>query len=291
MADQQGPRLSDAGLPRQRRLTLFSGEATPRRSCRAVQHRPAPPGPFPPGPARRQPSGLACSAGSRCRRPQARPRLTVTTVASGLTIPWDVTWVGDVMLFNERGGRVLSKRAGSAARWSAPADRSVRLGRRRADGHGRRPRCCNNHRFYVCYASRGSGIQRDVRVVRWRLTSDTTAVLDGANAVVVSGLPIISSGRHSGCRLRFRPDGRLFVGTGDAATGSNPQDLQSLGGKVLRLNSDGSIPTDNPFHHRMTTPGTYSATVTATCRGWRSGRGRRSCGAPSTERSETTRST
>ena len=38
---------------------------------------------------------------------EARPKLTVTTLATGLTIPWDITWVGDVMLFNERGRQVV----------------------------------------------------------------------------------------------------------------------------------------------------------------------------------------
>ena len=49
-----------------------------------------------------------------------------------------------------------------------------------------------------------------------------------------TGLPV-SSGRHSGCRTRFGPDGRLYIGTGDAATATNPQDPSSLGGKVLRV--------------------------------------------------------
>ena len=83
-----------------------------------------------------------------------------------------------------------------------------------------------------------------MRVLRWRLTSDTTAVSDGAP--VVTGIPL-SSGRHSGCRLRFGTDGYLYVGTGDAAVGTNPQNLASLGGKVLRVGWDGSIPADNPF--------------------------------------------
>jgi glucose/arabinose dehydrogenase len=179
---------------------------------------------------------------------EGRPRLSVTTVATGLTVPWDLTWVGDVMVFNERGGQVWSKRDGSAKR-----SVQVPLADLYASGEGgllgmvADPGAPSNKLFYVCYASRSGGSPRDVRVVRWRLTSDTTAVADGSNPVVVSGLPI-STGRHSGCRLRFGPDGKLYVGTGDAAISSTPQDLQSLGGKVLRVNWDGSIPPDNPFY-------------------------------------------
>ncbi len=86
-----------------------------------------------------------------------------------------------------------------------------------------------------------------MRVLRWRLTSDTTAV--SAGTPVVTGIPV-TSGRHSGCRLRFGSDRLLYVGTGDAAVGTNPQSLSSLGGKVLRVRSDGTIPTDNPFYSR-----------------------------------------
>ncbi|MGL5927992.1 MAG: PQQ-dependent sugar dehydrogenase, partial [Dermatophilaceae bacterium] len=64
-----------------------------------------------------------------------------------------------------------------------------------------------------------------------------------------TGLPL-TSGRHSGCRLRFGSDGRLYVATGDAAVGTTPQSLGSLGGKVLRVNWDGSVPSDNPFVSR-----------------------------------------
>lgn len=51
---------------------------------------------------------------------------------------------------------------------------------------------------------------------------------------LVGGLPV-SSGRHGGCRLRFDTTGALMVATGDAATGTIPQDLTSLGGKILRV--------------------------------------------------------
>ena len=60
--------------------------------------------------------------------------------------------------------------------------------------------------------------------------------------------PARLSGRHGGCRLRFAPSGNLFVGTGDAAIGTTPQSLTSLGGKVLRVDPDtGAGVAGNPF--------------------------------------------
>ena len=55
------------------------------------------------------------------------------------------------------------------------------------------------------------------------------------------------AGNHNGGRLAFGPDGKLYVSTGDASRPERAQDLESLGGKILRLNPDGSIPADNPF--------------------------------------------
>ena len=176
--------------------------------------------------------------------------MQVTTVVSGLSLPWDLTWVGDLMLYDLRAGQVWSKRGSAAPRRvtisgfpSVFAQSEGGLLGLVAD-----PAAATNSRFYTCQSVRDSGGNPlDVRVLRWRLTSDTTAVSDGAP--VVTGIPL-SSGRHSGCRLRFGADGFLYVGTGDAAVGTNPQNLSSLGGKVLRVRWDGTVPTDNPFFGR-----------------------------------------
>ncbi|GAA5021475.1 hypothetical protein GCM10023258_10880 [Terrabacter aeriphilus] len=181
---------------------------------------------------------------------QAVPRLQATTVVAGLQYPWDLTWVGSLMLFDERGGRVWSKREGAAPKRVSITGLPPLYVNSEGGllGMVADPGASTNRRFYTCQAvRRPSGAPLDVRVLRWRLTSDTTAVSDGAP--VVTGLPL-TSGRHSGCRLRFGGDGKLYVGTGDAATGTNPQNLASLGGKVLRVNGDGSIPKDNPFYSR-----------------------------------------
>ncbi len=67
----------------------------------------------------------------------------------------------------------------------------------------------------------------------------------GAAEVILDGIP--KAGNHNGGRIIFGPDGMLYVGTGDASQSGRSQDLESLGGKILRLNPDGSVPADNPF--------------------------------------------
>ena len=86
-----------------------------------------------------------------------------------------------------------------------------------------------------------------MRVTRWRVDETFTALTDRTD--IVTGIPVNTDGqlgRHSGCRPRFGPDGYLWVGTGDAALGSVPQDPLSLGGKVLRITRDGAGAPRNP---------------------------------------------
>src|SRR3989344_2060462 len=63
--------------------------------------------------------------------------------------------------------------------------------------------------------------------------------------ILIENIP--GSIQHTGGRIKFGPDGMLYVTTGDADSGSIAQDIGSLGGKILRINKDGSIPLDNPF--------------------------------------------
>ncbi len=178
----------------------------------------------------------------------AEPSIQVTTVVSGLSNPWDLTWVEpDLMLYDLKAGQVWSKRGSAAPQQVAIAGFPAIFNVSESGllGIVADPASTTNRRFYTCQAvQNASGGALDIRVLRWRMTSDTAATSDGAP--VVTGLPL-SSGRHGGCRLRFGTDGYLYVGTGDAAVGTNPQNLASLGGKVLRVRWDGAIPADNPF--------------------------------------------
>jgi glucose/arabinose dehydrogenase len=83
----------------------------------------------------------------------------------------------------------------------------------------------------------------DNRVVRLKVVD---------NRLDTSSLQVLVSGMgrnkyHNGGRLRIGPDGKLYAATGDAQNGDYAQDLRNLAGKILRINLDGSIPSDNPF--------------------------------------------
>jgi glucose/arabinose dehydrogenase len=82
----------------------------------------------------------------------------------------------------------------------------------------------------------------DNRVVRIRYTD---GALTGTPQVLLTGIP--RNKYHNGGRLRFGPDGKLYIATGDGQNGEWAQDRANLAGKVLRINRDGSVPSDNPF--------------------------------------------
>nr|WP_239071502.1 PQQ-dependent sugar dehydrogenase [Amycolatopsis sp. SID8362] len=82
----------------------------------------------------------------------------------------------------------------------------------------------------------------DNRVVRVRYRG---GVLTGTPEVLLTGIP--RNKYHNGGRLRFGPDGKLYISTGDGQNGDWAQDLTVLAGKVLRINPDGTVPSDNPF--------------------------------------------
>jgi glucose/arabinose dehydrogenase len=103
------------------------------------------------------------------------------------------------------------------------------------------PDFSSNHFFYIYYTASKGG-QNVNRVERYRLSDDSTsAALD---RTLIDDVP--AGTFHDGGRLHFGPDGKLYVGTGDGREPDRAQDNSTLSGKVLRLNGDGSIPSDNP---------------------------------------------
>jgi glucose/arabinose dehydrogenase len=101
------------------------------------------------------------------------------------------------------------------------------------------PQFATNHLVYLAYAYKAEGLK--VRVIRYR--EEATGFTD--RKVIIEDIPAAKF--HAGCRIRFGADGRLFITTGDATDRALAQRLDSLAGKTLRVNDDGSIPSDNPF--------------------------------------------
>lgn len=85
----------------------------------------------------------------------------------------------------------------------------------------------------------------DNRIVRMPLTGVPGAYRLGAPEVVFAGIP--KAGNHNGGRIKFGPDGMLYVTAGDAGQPGRAQDPDDLGGKILRLTPEGTVPSDNPI--------------------------------------------
>lgn len=107
------------------------------------------------------------------------------------------------------------------------------------------PSFATNRFIYVYYTRSSSPVKNRVS----RFTADTTfdKVVSGSELVLLDNIPS-DAGNHNGGAVHFGPDGKLYISTGDGGqTSSNSQSLNVLAGKILRINKDGSIPTDNPF--------------------------------------------
>ncbi len=174
----------------------------------------------------------------------ATPNLTTTVVQSGLTTTWDLAFAPDGRMFvTERAGNLLVY--ASAAQGAAQLANNAVAGARQNGEGGLMsveldPNFASNHYLYLC-ASRDDGTWRN-QVLRYTVVGNGI-VFD--RYVIRDGM--LSAGNHDGCRIRFGPDGKLWVTMGDAGNGNNAQNPNSLNGKVLRVNSDGTIPTDNPI--------------------------------------------
>ncbi|GGO74767.1 PQQ-dependent sugar dehydrogenase [Nocardioides deserti] len=176
---------------------------------------------------------------------KAAPGLRVRTVVAGLDKPWDVKPIsGGRMLVTERDrARVLVVKGGKARPLDFPSGSVWVSGETGLMSLEVDPRFKQTKRFYTCQGGFAGGGRRDVRVMAWRLKGGAAKPV----RKLLGGLPT-SSGRHGGCRLLIARNGALLVGTGDAAVGTNPRNLTSLGGKVLRLDRRTGKPWPaNPF--------------------------------------------
>ncbi len=158
-------------------------------------------------------------------------------LAENLSIPWAIAFLPDgELLFTERGGKIKRLSGGIVYEVSGVAH----LGEGGLQGLAVDPNFSANGFVFVYYTTQ-KGASLVNRVSRFVLENDSlrneTVILDDVPGNVF----------HDGGRIKFGPDGLLYAATGDAGRAELAQDPNSLAGKILRLNPDGSVPEDNPF--------------------------------------------
>lgn len=180
----------------------------------------------------------------------ASPAIAVEVVAEGLTIPWSIVFTSnDRILFTERSGRLRQIISGKLDVTPVKIFADVtHKGEGGLMGLALDPNYANNKYLYVSYMyTKGSDMF--VKIVRFK---DNGSSLSDEK-IIFDNIP--ASNNHNGCRLRFGPDGKLYATTGDAQERSEAQKTNNISGKILRINADGSIPTDNPFGNAVWTYG------------------------------------
>ncbi len=177
------------------------------------------------------------------------PGFVETRIATGLSSATAMAFAPDGRLFVcQQGGRlrVIKSNTLLAADFvTLSVDSS---GERGLLGITFDPGFATNHYVYVYYTVPAAPIHNRVS----RFTANGDVAVPGSETVILELENLSGATNHNGGAIHFGPDGKLYVAVGENANGSNSQTLNNRLGKILRINPDGSIPTDNPFYMTAT---------------------------------------
>ncbi len=178
--------------------------------------------------------------------PSERHRIKVVTVAEDLQHPWGLAFLpGGSMVVTEREGAVRIVSPDGVVSPPLKGMPPVAVG-----GQGGildvalDPGFAENRLLYISFSEPGAG-GAGTAVLRARLNDARTEL--EKQEIIFSQHPKNRGGRHFGSRLVFAPDGTLFITLGDRGERRRVQDKTINRGQVIRINPDGSIPSDNPF--------------------------------------------
>jgi glucose/arabinose dehydrogenase len=169
---------------------------------------------------------------------------TETMIASGLSNPTAMAFAPDGRLFvclQDGQLRVIKNGVLLATPFLTVSVDST--GERGLLGVAFDPNFTVNGFVYIYYTTGSS--PRHNRVSRFTASGDVS--VPGSETVVLDLDNLSSATNHNGGAIHFGPDGKLYIAVGENANPSNSQTLTNLLGKVLRINADGTIPSDNPF--------------------------------------------
>jgi len=186
----------------------------------------------------------ACEKGNENEGGEKLPdaELKTEVLTQSLVFPWEIIYGPDSFIwFTERGGKVsrLNPKNGVVALVHTIPDVSS-TGEGGLLGMALHPEFAGKPYVYVVYNYRNGANYRE-KVVRF--TYKNSVFIDPL--VLIDDIP--ASSIHNGSRLLITPDQKLLITTGDANNAANAQNKNSLSGKILRINLDGTIPADNPF--------------------------------------------
>ncbi|MBX7043691.1 MAG: PQQ-dependent sugar dehydrogenase [Ignavibacteria bacterium] len=187
-------------------------------------------------------TNVTTSGGQNVTAERSNTPYSIEVFAEGLSVPWSIVFTDSArMLLTERTGSIRQIVNGTLLEKPLKVFEDVAAeGEAGLMGLAVDPEYVNNRYVYVSYAYE-SAVGMKVKVVRFK---DTGEMLS-EEKVILDDIPAESY--HAGCRIKFGPDGKLYITTGDAGERELCQDKDNLYGKILRINSDGTVPGDNPF--------------------------------------------
>ncbi|MCD8797282.1 PQQ-dependent sugar dehydrogenase [Mammaliicoccus sciuri] len=164
----------------------------------------------------------------------------IETVAQGLDTPWSIARSNDVFYLSERPGKIIKIDGNKKTEQQVDLDKEVSTAAEAGLlGFVLAPDFKDSQEAYAYYTYEDNG--QFNRIVKLKLENDTWK----EEEVLIDKIP--SGQYHHGGRLKIGPDDKLYATTGDASDEQNAQDKDTLGGKILRINLDGSKPKDNPM--------------------------------------------
>ncbi|MGC9667505.1 PQQ-dependent sugar dehydrogenase [Planosporangium sp. 12N6] len=166
--------------------------------------------------------------------------VSVTTLVRNLDVPWGLTFLpdGGALVTERQNLRILKIGPGRGPAGNLTVTTVATIAEAYSNNEGgllgiaASPNFARDDTVFIFYTTRD-----DNRIARLRL--------GGRPVPILTGIP--HAGVHNGGRLAFGPDGYLYASTGDASRAGNAQDIGDLGGKILRMTTDGRPAPGNPF--------------------------------------------
>ena len=171
---------------------------------------------------------------------------TETRITNTLASPTAMTFAPDGRLFIcEQGGNVRIVSNGTLLATPFLTVTVDSQGERGLLGIAFDPNFATNNYVYIYYTATTPTIHNRIS----RFTANGNVVVPGSETAILDLETLSAAVNHNGGAIHFGPDGKLYVAVGENGQASNSQTLANRLGKMLRINSDGTIPTDNPFYN------------------------------------------